>query len=142
MRQLNVIGLTVSGIMLAALVTLGGFAVPNVAQAQEPCDHDKCVTGVALDPACDPCVAQICSVDPFCCAASWDDICVDEVSTICGLLCADHYKCYKERVKEGKLPSSTVNAQKNAPPLASQHFPSPSVNQSDLLVKSAALQAT
>jgi len=52
-----------------------------------PCAHSPCVTGDALDPACDPCVAEICAVDPFCCQNSWDSVCVKQVGTICGLTC-------------------------------------------------------
>jgi cysteine-rich repeat protein len=51
------------------------------------CAHDKCDTGVALDATCDPCVAQICAVDPFCCTNSWDSACVGEVSSVCGETC-------------------------------------------------------
>jgi Notch-like protein len=51
------------------------------------CAHDICVTGVALVNGCHPCVSSICGVDPFCCATSWDSICVGEVSSVCGLAC-------------------------------------------------------
>jgi hypothetical protein len=51
---------------------------------------------VALNPLhCEPCVAQICAQDPFCCgklpdgtpipSGTWDNTCVTEVQTICGL---------------------------------------------------------
>jgi hypothetical protein len=53
------------------------------------CAHDKCVEGVALDPDCDPCVQQICNDDAFCCADSWDEVCVGEVESVCGLSCGD-----------------------------------------------------
>jgi hypothetical protein len=49
-----------------------------------PCAHDPCASGEALDATCDPCVAQICAVDSFCCNASWDGICVSEVASVCG----------------------------------------------------------
>lgn len=52
------------------------------------CAHDLCSAGAPLDPGlCDPCVAQICAPDkdPFCCANTWDSVCVEEVSSICGL---------------------------------------------------------
>jgi hypothetical protein len=39
------------------------------------CAHSPCDIGVALDPACDPCVASICASDPFCCSVEWDDFC-------------------------------------------------------------------
>ena len=51
------------------------------------CAHPKCATGGALNAACDPCVAQICAVDSFCCNNSWDSICVGEVSSVCGQQC-------------------------------------------------------
>jgi hypothetical protein len=51
------------------------------------CSHDICVTGIALVPGCEPCVTQICGVDPFCCNNSWDSQCVGEVGSICGLAC-------------------------------------------------------
>jgi hypothetical protein len=51
------------------------------------CPHDKCDTGGPLGPLCDPCVAQICDVDPFCCNVAWDGICVNQVTTVCGLSC-------------------------------------------------------
>ncbi|MFO0874062.1 MAG: hypothetical protein U0575_08845 [Phycisphaerales bacterium] len=37
------------------------------------------------EPGCDDraCCMQVCAVDPFCCDASWDDICVGEAKTTC-----------------------------------------------------------
>jgi len=32
-------------------------------------------------------VSVICQVDPFCCEAGWDQLCVDEVETVCGENC-------------------------------------------------------
>jgi hypothetical protein len=51
------------------------------------CAHDKCVTGTVLTGTCDPCVAQVCAKDSFCCAKSWDAQCVKEVGTVCGATC-------------------------------------------------------
>lgn len=53
------------------------------------CAHDKCDLGVALDPACDDCVQNICNVDPFCCETQWDATCEAEVRTVCGSLVCD-----------------------------------------------------
>jgi hypothetical protein len=36
---------------------------------------------------CHSCVTEICAQDPFCCDTAFDGICVDEVSSICGLAC-------------------------------------------------------
>jgi competence protein ComGC len=49
------------------------------------CVHDECSEGEPLDPACDSCVASICALDPSCCTSSWHPICVEAVSSVCGL---------------------------------------------------------
>jgi hypothetical protein len=53
------------------------------------CAHDVCVTGPALVGGCDPagCAAQVCAVDPFCCANTWDSVCVGLVGEACGTVC-------------------------------------------------------
>lgn len=48
------------------------------------CAHDLCTIGPRLDPLCDPCVAQICAVDPYCCNVAWDTLCRGEVGSVCG----------------------------------------------------------
>jgi hypothetical protein len=52
----------------------------------DSCAQPKCSVGVALEPACDLCVAEICEVDPYCCDNSWDTLCVQRVRTTCGSL--------------------------------------------------------
>jgi subtilisin-like proprotein convertase family protein len=51
------------------------------------CAHSECATGAKLASGCDPCVTSICASDSFCCASSWDSICVGEVTSICGSTC-------------------------------------------------------
>jgi hypothetical protein len=51
------------------------------------CAHDKCVTGGKLTASCDPCVAQICQVDAYCCSTAWDSTCKGEVASVCGATC-------------------------------------------------------
>ncbi|KAJ3030693.1 UNVERIFIED_CONTAM: hypothetical protein HDU68_008082, partial [Siphonaria sp. JEL0065] len=51
------------------------------------CAHNKCVTGVALKAACDPCVGRIVAADSYCGSTSWDSICVGEVQSVCGITC-------------------------------------------------------
>ena len=64
-----------------------GPCLPRAIGACAPsCAHDKCTEGVALDPACDAGVAQLCTADTFCCTSSWDSICVSEVRTVLGSL--------------------------------------------------------
>ena len=46
------------------------------------CDHGICSMGDALDPTCDPCAAEICAQDSYCCDSAWDTTCVGEVQSI------------------------------------------------------------
>lgn len=48
------------------------------------CNHDVCDEGAALGATCDTCAADVCDVDPYCCTTAWDDVCVDEATSICG----------------------------------------------------------
>jgi len=51
------------------------------------CAHGMCFTGVALNPFCNTCVDTVCLFDSFCCATTWDDICISEVALYCGVTC-------------------------------------------------------
>ncbi len=51
------------------------------------CAHAICEEGPKLDSICDPCVTQICAADSYCCNVEWDNICVEEVTSICGQTC-------------------------------------------------------
>lgn len=51
------------------------------------CAHDICVMGDPLSPTCDPCVAEICKVDSYCCDNGFDQVCLGEVGTICRIEC-------------------------------------------------------
>jgi hypothetical protein len=51
------------------------------------CDHGVCTTGDALTASCDPCAAQVCAADAYCCTTAWDSICVGEVASYCGTTC-------------------------------------------------------
>jgi Putative metal-binding motif len=48
------------------------------------CGHNECTAGAALVSGCTPCVTAVCAADAFCCATSWDAICIFEVMTECG----------------------------------------------------------
>ena len=66
----------------------GCVEVAKVACATKcDCQHGLCDTGNVLNEKCDPCVASICAADPYCCQNDWDGVCVDEVGTICGIVC-------------------------------------------------------
>src|SRR6185503_3999755 len=65
-----------------------------VEKAKDVCDlnctgclHDICETGAALDSTCDPCAAQICESDTFCCDTEWNDECVGQVTSVCQKPC-------------------------------------------------------
>lgn len=51
------------------------------------CAHPICTKGAKLTSTCDPCVAQICSTDSYCCNTGWSSVCVAEVTSICGQTC-------------------------------------------------------
>jgi hypothetical protein len=53
------------------------------------CAHKLCQYGKPLVDYCHPCVRQICVQDSWCCTASksWNQQCIDEVASICGLSC-------------------------------------------------------
>jgi hypothetical protein len=51
------------------------------------CAHDLCLEGEPNPASCDPCAQDICSVDPYCCAAFWDSQCVSEVTSLCARAC-------------------------------------------------------
>ena len=53
----------------------------------DSCAHDLCSTGAALAASCDSCAATVCEADSFCCASSWDDTCVSQAASLCGLTC-------------------------------------------------------
>lgn len=48
--------------------------------------HDICQEGAPLANT-GSCVSQICGVDPFCCNSGWDQACVAETASVCGLEC-------------------------------------------------------
>ena len=49
------------------------------------CKHSYCTTGEALDPACDPCVNEICAQLPECCTVLWDNKCVFLTPIVCAI---------------------------------------------------------
>lgn len=51
------------------------------------CTHDVCEPGEPLAPDCDPCVAEICAMDDFCCTMGWDEQCAMGAAEICGAPC-------------------------------------------------------
>jgi len=52
------------------------------------CSHSLCSQGTALETGCDPCVTSVCAADPYCCNNTWDQRCIDDAQTTCGLQCA------------------------------------------------------
>lgn len=83
-----------AGATLCGTVALFWAGGPADAQV---CAHGLCEEGAALNNACDPCVADICDADSFCCEFDWDNTCVEEVLTVCGdpmcLAACEHSLC-------------------------------------------------
>ncbi len=69
--------------------TVGQWSPGTVSFVPNPvCAHPVCQQGAKLNaPVCDPCAAQICAVDSYCCTTAWDSICVGEVASVCGQTC-------------------------------------------------------
>lgn len=53
------------------------------------CSHSLCSQGTPLETSCDPCVASVCAADPYCCNNTWDQRCIDESETTCGIACVN-----------------------------------------------------
>jgi hypothetical protein len=53
----------------------------------EDCSHDKCVTGEALTGGCDPCVDEVCTLIPECCAEGWNEACIEAMQQTCDVAC-------------------------------------------------------
>lgn len=51
------------------------------------CSHSLCTQGTPLESSCDPCVTAVCTTDPYCCSGTWDQRCIDEAETTCGIAC-------------------------------------------------------
>jgi hypothetical protein len=62
------------------------------------CAHDFCARGEQLDPACDPCVSDVCKAYPSCCQKSgtWDDECIHQVNVHCNNACCGDGVCVGE----------------------------------------------
>ncbi len=69
--------------------TVGQWSPGTISFIANPvCAHPLCTQGAKLNAAvCDPCAAQICATDPFCCNTQWDALCVNEVASICQDTC-------------------------------------------------------
>ncbi len=57
--------------------------------AKVPGTHGLCSEGNALFTGVDSCVDRLCASDSYCCLTKWDDLCVSEVTSICGQTCAN-----------------------------------------------------
>jgi hypothetical protein len=51
------------------------------------CVHSVCSSGKKLESTCEPCATKICAQDAYCCANTWDSICVGMVSSLCPGAC-------------------------------------------------------
>jgi hypothetical protein len=77
-----------------AFVFTNGLTPPTSDYVQNPLLHQKC-EGTDANPlrrlkgSADPCVQQICAVDPFCCNNAWDGVCAARVASTCGKTCSN-----------------------------------------------------
>jgi len=55
----------------------------DCSEGPRPCEHPPCATGPALEDHCSPCVIDVCAADPYCCATTWDALCVATARELC-----------------------------------------------------------
>jgi hypothetical protein len=60
---------------------------PSEPPPTDSCAHALCEVGTSLDPTCDPCAADIAEADGYCRDTEWDQLCVDQVESVCGRTC-------------------------------------------------------
>lgn len=79
---------------LTSLILPPDAFVTDALVKEGTCSADLCVAGPALNtttcasnPDKQACVDLICEQDSFCCSNSWDDVCVEQVSSGCGFTC-------------------------------------------------------
>lgn len=54
----------------------------------ENCGQSLCeISANPMPYGCHSCVSQICDVDPDCCSVGFNQQCVDQVNSVCGLIC-------------------------------------------------------
>ncbi|KAJ3191694.1 hypothetical protein HDU67_005757, partial [Dinochytrium kinnereticum] len=63
-------------ITFSATTTATSIVAPTSTVTSLPCAHSLCVTGVALKPSCDACVAKIVAADSYCGRTKWDATCI------------------------------------------------------------------
>src|SRR5262249_55426168 len=53
--------------------------------APPPCVHDRCTAGDRMGTSlcADACVQLVCRLDPYCCSAGWDGLCVAHTLSVC-----------------------------------------------------------
>ncbi len=71
------------------IMLMPGFTVEQGATLEaNVCGQSLCMTSDSPMPyGCHSCVDQICDRDRFCCYDEFDQVCLDMVDTICGLVC-------------------------------------------------------
>lgn len=77
------------------------FRITRPTQTGTCCTQDRCQVGPAMMDACDPCIADICERDPFCCIDGWDALCVAEVERVCGITGCP--RCGNDVVEAGEV---------------------------------------
>jgi len=65
-----------------------------------PCAHDEHAPGTALPGDCSACASTVVATDPYCRQTAWDDICVDEATSLCA---ASTYVAYNTTLGSGVI---------------------------------------
>ncbi len=90
----------------------------------DPCGSAEGACGVAHGGlGCDDpeCCESVCAVDPICCTAGWDALCVEAATDLCGLEPPPNDLCAAAiPVPEGSTPFTTIGASLDGPDLPLQ----------------------
>ncbi|MFC1670742.1 calcium-binding EGF-like domain-containing protein [Spirochaetota bacterium] len=92
------------------------------------CDGgDPCQSGGPLNEVYDPCVAAVCTVDPWCCNTEWDETCQEKVYFYCNASCngsgSGCTQCGTCSGTDPMSPASTCGASHHCKPQAGSDSP-------------------
>jgi len=72
-------------------------------EPEPTCAHSECEKGATLEASCSPCATAVCNYDAYCCATSWDALCVSEAEQLCKDVCKapEQPACAHSECKKG-----------------------------------------
>jgi hypothetical protein len=100
------------------------LAIACLDPCDDPCGTAEGACGIAHGGlGCDDpeCCASVCDLDPICCTAGWDALCVEAATSLCGLEAPPNDLCSMAiPASEGPTPFTTIGATLDGPELPLQ----------------------